>query len=132
MKHNTKIISLFFLIFCIACTNTKAQNVFNSSGPVGIGTGAPASLLHIANGDVLLQSTTTGYPVLWSKDITGSKKLRLDYNSLIVEGDNAVITAIGKSLFINTLGGGNVGVGTTNVADPNFKLLSRLEFAHEK
>lgn len=111
------------LLVCL-CTiisfNTYAQNTIGPTGNVGIGTGAtiPQALLHVANGDVLLQNTTSGYPILWSKKIDGSQFLRLDYNSIIMGGGDGVIRTINGPLVLNDAGG-NVGIGT---ASPQEKL----------
>jgi hypothetical protein len=108
----------FLGILCLSVPLfANAQNALPATGNVGVGTNNPQSLFHVANGDVLLQSTTSGYPVLWSKSFDGTKSLRLDYNSIIIAGENGVINTTGKDLLLNGLGGANVGIGFT-VAPP--------------
>lgn len=84
-----------------------------SGGYVGIGTDAPQAKLHISGGDVLLQNSTSGYPSMYFKDVSGSNTLRFDYNSIIHEGGHLFIRA-GESnnLLLNDTGTGNVGIGT--------------------
>jgi hypothetical protein len=95
-----------------------STDIFLSSngGNVGVGTSSPLSKLHVAGGDVLLQNTSSGYPRLWLKDVTGTNTLKLDYNSMIGTGVNLLIrSGTGTNLLLNDqAGGGKVGIGTTN------------------
>lgn len=84
-----------------------------SGGYVGIGTDAPQSKVHISGGDVLLQNSTSGFPAMYFKDVSGSNTLRFDYNSIIHGGGHLFVRA-GESnnLLLNDTGTGNVGIGT--------------------
>jgi hypothetical protein len=103
---------LFAALLGLAMNSFAQTNNFNPNGNVGIGIYNPQSLLHIANGDVLLQNTTTGYPSLWAKNVNGSQTLRLDYNSLRIEGGDGYIRTTG-TFILNDIGG-NVAIGTNN------------------
>jgi hypothetical protein len=85
-----------------------------SSGNVGIGTTIPQGKLHVAGGDVILQNQTSGYPVLWLKDVGGGNTLRLDYNSLIGSGGNLVVRSGSTKAIVLNDAGGNVGIGEVN------------------
>ncbi|HRK54601.1 MAG TPA: hypothetical protein PK185_11855 [Cyclobacteriaceae bacterium] len=84
------------------------------SGNFGIGNSNPSAKLHISNGDVLLQNSSSGYPSLYLKDVAGSNVLKFDYNSLIHSGGVFYIRSGGSSNLIINDGsnGGNVGIGT--------------------
>jgi hypothetical protein len=108
--------------FAIISFGVRSQvNQIGSTGNIGIGTNSPTSLLHIANGDVLLQNTSgSGYPVLWSKSANGSTTLRLDFNSILISGSVGYLRSTGM-LHLNDAGGnvtigsstGKVGIATT-------------------
>lgn len=84
-----------------------------ANGFIGLGNNAPQAKVHISNGDLLLQNTTSGYPSLYLKDVSGSNSLRIDYNSIIGAGSNMYIrSGSGTNLFLNDTGGGKVGIGT--------------------
>lgn len=89
------------------------HNFTIEGGKVGVGTDAPQAKMHISGGDVLLQNTTSGYPAMYFKDVSGSNTLRFDYNSIIHGGGHLFIRA-GESnnLLLNDTGTGNVGIGT--------------------
>ena len=106
---------LLLLVFAVIIRVTvEAQNTFPASGSVGIGTTSPAARLHISGGDLLLQNSGSGYPVIWMKDVGGTNVLRFDYNSIIHAGGDFYLRSGGTSnLIVNDAGnGGNVGIGT--------------------
>lgn len=90
-----------------------------SSGYVGIGTRDPRARLHIVDGDLLLQNETSGYPILWLKDVPGVTTLRVDYNSILGAGSKLIIRSDETHPIVLNDVGGNVGIGTTT---PNEKL----------
>lgn len=96
---------------------TPRITVSNATGNVGIGTETPQAKLHIVNGDLLLQNQSSGYPILWLKDVSGANNIRVDYNSIIGAGGNLTIRSQ-NALVLNDAGG-NVGIGTNS---PNEKL----------
>ncbi|RXK82903.1 TMF family protein [Filimonas effusa] len=116
----------FLLILILHSTSVFSQNTFPTSGNVGIGTNSPLAKLHVANGELLLQNTegTAAYPILWLKNITGDRRLRFDYNSMLAEGDHMYIgSRNGYNIIINNESAGNVGIGT---ASPFAKLQADL------
>lgn len=93
--------------------NNYAQNSAGMpAGNIGIGTASPQSKLHVANGDLLLQNPSSGYPSLWAKNVNGTQTLRLDYNSLRIEGGDGYLRTTGT--FILNDVGGNVAIGTAD------------------
>jgi hypothetical protein len=107
MKH------IILASFALLSLGVKSQtNQIGSTGNIGIGTNSPTSLLHIANGDVVLQNTSgSGYPILWSKSANGSTTLRIDYNSILISGSVGYLRSTGM-LHLND-NGGNVTIGSS-------------------
>jgi hypothetical protein len=100
-------------------TNNVERFRIAAGGNVGIGTNNPQGLLHIANGDVLLQNTLPGYTPLRIKNGDGSKTLLFDYASIFQYGGNCTIRVPTNHLVLNDADGGYVGIGTS---DPKEKL----------
>lgn len=112
-----KFLFLTFLLFPFLLSNaqwTTGTDIYNTnSGNVGIGTNNPQAKLHIADGDVIMQNTSTGYPKLYLKDISGTLRLRLDYNSAIAEGDNLYLQSYANNIILR---GNLIGINTTTPA----------------
>ena len=108
--------------------NSCGSSYFNG-GNVGIGTSSPRGKLHIANGNVILQNESSGYPILWLKNVAGDNTVRLDYNSIISAGDNLYIRSGASHNLVLNDNGGNVGIGTSapqtvfNIARNNAPIL---------
>lgn len=75
-------LSIAMLIICVLTAN--AQNLFPSTGSVGIGTSSPSALLHINAGNIKL-TNPTGYPYGINMDInfagTWAREFGISYNS---------------------------------------------------
>jgi hypothetical protein len=89
------------------------QFTIKPGGNTGLGTVSPQARLHVSNGDLLLQNPTSGYPVLWLKDVGGTNTIRMDYNSLQSTGGNLYFRSAANQNIVLNDAGGNVGIGTS-------------------
>ena len=136
MKYILVVIALLSVAF-----NVQSQNLFPSSGKVGIGTSSPAALLHVNVGNIKL-TNPAGYPYGINLDVnfagTWARELGISYGGrgkLADFGGDASANA-GSSIFFETgrtsspspvrmtiNGAGNVGIGTTNPWRQNINVL---------
>ncbi len=97
---------LLAIISMLLSLYVRAQNSYPATGAATI------NGIYLKNGDIVLQNPTSGYPILWLKDVSGTNTVRYDYNSLSSSGGKFFIRTSGaNSLVLNDTGGGYVGVG---------------------
>src|SRR2546421_7913105 len=90
---------------------THAQNVFPSSGNVGIGTATPQAHLEVdgAGATIRVQTTSTQNPGLNFYDASGGLKASMGFNL----GTNTMLFGHSGNPHLNINSSGWVGVGTT-------------------
>jgi hypothetical protein len=104
MKHTAALFILFLTVFF----SGNAQNTYPYPGSGAI----TLDGLTIRNGNLVLQNPSVGYPILWLKDVSGTKTVKLDYNSLMTTGGTFYLRSSSNfPLAINDTGG-KVGIGT--------------------
>lgn len=141
-------ISVLFAIFCpfigFAQWTTNGNNIYNAnSGYVGIGTTAPAAAL-----DVVVPGSSTAYTVLgefrstlagnsWLQVVNSTGSLNLGIGGpggtphpyIWSSTDNLFIGSDGNpTLFVQGMGNGNVGIGTTDTKGYKFAVNGNAVF----
>lgn len=91
---------------------TLAQNVFPSSGNVGVGTAVPRNQLDVVGNaaTIRLQTTNSQNPGINMFDSTGALKASIGYNM----GSDTMMLGWGGNPQMNINAAGRVGIGTTN------------------
>ncbi|HEY0656573.1 MAG TPA: hypothetical protein VGD65_25745 [Chryseosolibacter sp.] len=95
-------------------TSELTRMTLDVNGNLGVGQTTPLAKVHISEGDLLLQNSTSGYPRILLKDVSGTNSLKLDYNSVIGAGGKMYIQTSDSQPVVLNATSGNVGIGTSS------------------